>query len=208
MVLLVLAAAAHTARPGDFRFRRVVVELRVVGPALAHLEVADELLVLGGVLERVAALSELLRRRFYPTLRVGDGARVLTRGLAGGAPFGLALLRPLTITGHRGLAGLAMRRVTAAPLAVLAQLDAIRRVPLGLVRLVVAPLAVLACKRDRDSDISACHGRSESSAAPRERFAAPGAASPLVSVLSSGNDLVQGRAHRTPLRAPARAVHS
>src|SRR3954468_920694 len=75
-----------------------------------------------------------------------------------------------------GLAGLAMRRVVAAPLAVLAQLDAVRRVPLGLVRLVVAPLAGLARKRDRDSYISACHGPVESSAALRERSSAPAAA--------------------------------
>src|SRR6476620_11486532 len=74
------------------------------------------------------------------------------------------------------LAGLAMRLVATAPLAVLAQLQTVRRVPLGLVGLVVAALAVLTCKRHRDSYISTCHGPGESSAALRERFGAPAAA--------------------------------
>jgi hypothetical protein len=45
-----------------------------------------------------------------------------------------------------------MGGVAATPPAVLAQLDAIGRVPLRLVRLVVPPLAFDAGKRDRDSD--------------------------------------------------------
>jgi hypothetical protein len=41
---------------------------------------------------------------------------------------------------------------------VLAHLDAIRVVALGLLRLVVAPLALLALKGDGDSYVSASHG--------------------------------------------------
>ena len=46
-----------------------------------------------------------------------------------------------------------MRRVAPAPVAVLAQLDAVRVVPLGLLCLVVAPLALLAGERNGDSDL-------------------------------------------------------
>jgi hypothetical protein len=53
-----------------------------------------------------------------------------------------------------------MWRVLAAPTAVLAHLDPIRIVALGLLGLIVAPLAVLAGERYRDSDISASHGSS------------------------------------------------
>src|SRR6266540_5690675 len=49
-----------------------------------------------------------------------------------------------------------VRRVAAAPAAVLSELDAVGRVPLRLGRLVVAPLALRACERDSDSD-SGCH---------------------------------------------------
>src|SRR5438067_2582090 len=52
---------------------------------------------------------------------------------------------------------LAVQRVAAAPTAVLVELDAVRRVPLGLLRLIVAALAVRASERDCDSD-SGCHG--------------------------------------------------
>jgi hypothetical protein len=47
--------------------------------------------------------------------------------------------------------------VLATPAAKLAQLNAIRRVPPGLVRLIIAPLAVFASQRHRDADISASH---------------------------------------------------
>src|SRR6266576_1165115 len=50
-----------------------------------------------------------------------------------------------------GLSRLSMYRVPAAPAAVLAQFDAVRRVPLGLRRLVVPPLAVGASEGDRVS---------------------------------------------------------
>src|SRR5207245_1589746 len=52
----------------------------------------------------------------------------------------------------RGLAGLPVRGVPAAPAAVLLELDPVRRVPLGLLRLIVPPLAVRAGERDCDSD--------------------------------------------------------
>src|SRR5204863_10203482 len=51
---------------------------------------------------------------------------------------------------------LPMGRVAAAPAAVLLQLEPVGRVPLRLVRLVVAPLALGAGERDRDS-YSGCH---------------------------------------------------
>ena len=56
------------------------------------------------------------------------------------------------------LAGLAVARVPPAPLAVLPQRDAVGVVALGLVGLVVPPLAVLAGEGDCDPDVSAGHG--------------------------------------------------
>jgi hypothetical protein len=47
--------------------------------------------------------------------------------------------------------------MATAPAAEFAQLDAIRVVAPALIRLVVATLAVLACKRYRDSNVSASH---------------------------------------------------
>src|SRR4051794_38896099 len=55
------------------------------------------------------------------------------------------------------LARLPVQRVLPAPPAVLLELDAVRRVPLGLLRLVVPPLALRARERDCDSD-SGGHG--------------------------------------------------
>src|SRR3954451_20331847 len=52
-----------------------------------------------------------------------------------------------------------MARVPPAPLAVLAQGDAVRVVALGLLGLVVPALALLAGEGDGDPDISAGHGR-------------------------------------------------
>src|SRR4051794_38628755 len=91
--LVVVAPAAHAARAGDRSARVVLLGVAVV----AHLKVADELLGLAGVLVAVAALPELLGRRLDAALCVRHGAGALARGLPGGAPFGLALLRPLTI---------------------------------------------------------------------------------------------------------------
>lgn len=73
----------------------------------------------------------------------------------------LALLRTFAVAGHsssRGLARLPMSGMRLAPAAVLAQLDPLRVVALALVRLIVAPLAVLACEGDGDSNVSAGHG--------------------------------------------------
>src|SRR5690242_150224 len=50
-----------------------------------------------------------------------------------------------------------MGRVLAAPAAELAELDAVRIVPLGLHRLVVAPPALSAGERDRNSDSGLRH---------------------------------------------------
>src|SRR5919197_5016332 len=59
--------------------------------------------------------------------------------------------------GRACLAGLLVRRVLAAKAAVLAQLDPVGIVALGLLALVVAPLALLARECDGDSDVSASH---------------------------------------------------
>src|SRR5437867_6232803 len=56
-----------------------------------------------------------------------------------------------------GLARLPVGRVRPAPAAVLAELDAVRRVPLGLRRLVVPPLALRAGEGDRNSDSGLGH---------------------------------------------------
>ena len=55
------------------------------------------------------------------------------------------------------LPSLFMTAVTPAPLAVLAQLDPIRIVAPALIGLVVAPLALFASQRYRDSYVSARH---------------------------------------------------
>src|SRR5262245_45781136 len=84
----------------------------------------------------------------------GHGPRGAPRGclLAGRATRVAPLSSGLASHERLSLPGLAMQRMTAAPAAVLAQLHAVRGVPLGLLRLVVAPLAVGAGERDRDSD--------------------------------------------------------
>src|SRR5680860_1927702 len=74
-------------------------------------------------------------------LALGAGAgvgKLLLFGFAG-ALLGLALCAGLS---HLPLPRLLVRRVLAAPAAVLAQADPVRRVSPGLVGLVVAPLAV------------------------------------------------------------------
>ena len=58
---------------------------------------------------------------------------------------------------ERALAGFLVGSMATAPAAELAHLDPLRIVAPVLVRLVVAPLAVLASKRYRDSDVSASH---------------------------------------------------
>jgi hypothetical protein len=58
----------------------------------------------------------------------------------------------------RRSAGFLVRGVPPAPAAVLAELDPVRIVPLGLLTLVVAPLALLASEGYGDSDVSARHG--------------------------------------------------
>ena len=69
--------------------------------------------------------------------------------MSGRAPLPAGLTR-------QGLPRLPMQRVLAAPAAVLRELDAVRRVPFGLLCLVVTPPALRAGKRDCDSD-SGCH---------------------------------------------------
>ena len=69
------------------------------------------------------------------------------------------LLGALSVSSHReaSLAGLAVAGVPPAPTAVLLQADAVRVVPLGLVRLVVPALALLAREGDCDPDVSTGH---------------------------------------------------
>ncbi len=77
------------------------------------------------------------------------------------SPLGTTPLGALTIAGHElpALPRLAVRGVSPAPLAVLAQPDAIGIVALGLVCLVVPALALLAREGDGDPDVSAGHAR-------------------------------------------------
>ena len=87
--------------------------------------------------------------------------------------------------GNRSLPGLAVPRVAPAPLAVLAQRDAIGVVPLGLVGLVVPALALLAREGDGDPDVSTCHvtARSEGRGP-----AAPGKEKPRTGARSASED--------------------
>src|SRR5262245_38636865 len=83
---------------------------------------------------------------------------LLRRALERGAALGLrgaagAALRT-GLSGH--LASLPVDSVPATPATVLLELDPVRRVPLRLLGLVVAPLAVIAGERDSDS-YSGCH---------------------------------------------------
>src|SRR3954451_8068292 len=92
--------------------------------------------------------------------------------LAFGTALSLPLLGPLTVARHRApsegprrgrrrprtrSSRLLVRRMRLAPAAVLAELDPVRIVPLGLLCLVVASLALFTSERHADSDVSACH---------------------------------------------------
>ena len=70
-------------------------------------------------------------------------------------PFAALASSPSLVSARS--ARLLVRGVAPAPVAVLAQLDAVGRVPPRLVGLVVAPLAFLAGERDGDSNVSAGH---------------------------------------------------
>jgi hypothetical protein len=50
-----------------------------------------------------------------------------------------------------------MRRVTTAPAAIFAKLQALGVVPLALIRLIVPALALLACERGGNPDVSTGH---------------------------------------------------
>src|SRR3954453_13849333 len=76
------------------------------------------------------------------------------------AEIGVVVSPAGTIGGHRVyLARLAVPGMAPAPLAVLAERDAIRVVALGLLCLVVPALAVLAGEGHSDPDVSAGHER-------------------------------------------------
>src|SRR3954452_6726530 len=116
-------------------------------------------LTLGAADQRGLELLDLaggmveLARDVLP-VRLG-GVRTDAPALAG------VIVAGVSIRGHadgsRDLAGLPVARVRAAPLAELAQGDAIRRVALGLVGLVIAPLALLAGEGHSDAHVSAGH---------------------------------------------------
>src|SRR5262245_4643163 len=119
------------------------VDLPQLGVRLAdELPARLRLLATGLLLDGLLGRADL--RLAAPT----TPARSLSRGSPGGAPLTSRL------AGH--LAGLPVRGVAAAPAAVLGQLETVRRVPLGLLCLVIAPLALRASERDRDS-YSGCH---------------------------------------------------
>src|SRR3972149_6560990 len=90
----------------------------------------------------------------------GSGRRALRPATAprgcGCVTAGVTSRAPLPSRLARQLPGLPVRRVATAPAAVLLELDPVRGIPLGLLRLVVAPLALRAGERDRDS-YSGCH---------------------------------------------------
>src|SRR5207248_8505211 len=109
-----------------------------------------------------------------PTGRPARGAR------AGPWPPGPALLRGLPC--HARSASLPVDRVTAAPAAVLLELDAVGRVSLRLLRLVIAPLALGAGERDRDSYSRGHFSVSTSKVCERVEIA-PGGLEPPTSAL-------------------------
>src|SRR5687767_425544 len=127
--------------------RRLVVDDRVRA-ALVDRRCADG--QVGGNGRRGIDGRRVVDQRRVAVALVGETAR---------APLGLPLLGPLTVTCHargraRLSAGLLVRRVPAAPTAVLAELDPVGMVALGLLGLVVAPLALLAREGDGDSNVS------------------------------------------------------
>src|SRR4051794_15225137 len=137
------SAADHGLLAGPLDFPELAVRL------------ADEI-------DRAAARALALGALARPALRLVAPARGLARrrrrcrrssrpgegGLLGATVAPLLTAR----LGHGRLAGLPVRRVAAAPAAVLLELDAVGRVPLRLLRLIIAPLALGARKRDCDSD--------------------------------------------------------
>src|SRR3954453_8147652 len=147
-----LVVGVEARRRGLFP-RGALAEADVLGRR-AHLEV-DELL-------DVALLLGV-------DLAVGGGG--VARGVAGRgfatlreallAALLLPLLRALTVAGHRSTRGRSARlfvtRVLLAPLAVLAHLDPVRIVALGLLCLVVASLALVTGERHSDSHVSPGH---------------------------------------------------
>ena len=84
--------------------------------------------------------------------------------LALGLAARLSLLRPLAVTSHliKHQAFILCGVCLPHQRQMLAQLDAVRVVPLRLLSLVVAPLALLALQGDGDSYVSASHGSCES----------------------------------------------
>src|SRR5215208_1057509 len=177
LVRLVRLAPATTP-DGVARLTGPVPDDVVLGEVLGGLPVLDllERLLLGGgwrrvalveqallVLEHEVASALLLRRSAHGevgidgrTAQIGWRIRTLLLQPARAA-LGLSLLGALAVTRH-GSARLLVRRVLAAPAAVLAKLNPVRVVPLRLLGLVVTPLALLACEGHGDSNVSASHG--------------------------------------------------
>src|SRR5262245_63262762 len=119
---------------------------RLGDEALAPL--ARDVAVAVGLCGRRRGARLLLLLRLALLGRALDGGAALGLRGATGAALGTGL------SGH--LAGLPVHSVPAAPTAVLLELDPIRRVPLRLLGLVIASLALRAGERDSDS-YSTCH---------------------------------------------------
>src|SRR5262245_19293511 len=113
---------------------------------------------LAALARNVAVAVGLCRRRRRARLLLLLRLALLGRALDGGAALGLRAATGAALgTGLSGhLAGLPVHSVPAAPTAVLLELDPIRRVPLRLLGLVIASLALRAGERDSDS-YSTCH---------------------------------------------------
>src|SRR6188768_3504637 len=125
-----------------------LVARRPVDLAQLGVRLADELAALLLGLAPGLLLDGLLRRADLLRARAARARSGLTCGCACGAPL------PAGLACH--LPRLPMHRVRAAPAAVLLELHPVGGVSLGLLRLVVAPLALGAGERDRDS-YSGCH---------------------------------------------------
>src|SRR4051794_26385927 len=204
--------AAGAARAEGFEVVALdVAERLVVGvEARCRRLLADGALAEADVLRRRADLEvdELLDVALLLGVDLPVGG---SRGAGGVAGAGLAalresllaalllpLLRALTVAGHRSTRGRSARlfvtRVLLAPLAVLAHLDPVRVVALGLLCLVVASLALVTGERHSDSHVSPGHRSSVVAwSAPGERKTPPGSARSLTSVALEREQLADVR---------------
>ena len=119
-----------------------------------------------GLLERIGGAVVLdlvlviVRKRPLGRGRQPSVTRIRTLGGLAGTTLTCAF----AVTSHGTLpassARLAVRRVAATPAAVLAQLQSLRVVPLALIGLVIAALALFARESGSDPNVSTSHGGS------------------------------------------------